>query len=911
MSSSAAYLHIPPDYARHIGGLRWAMAGDAIDSLDGTFALVEEVVSFLEGFASRRPLLHFAHMLHLLYLLRQGDPVLSRAWREAGRAARPAGAFLAELCRDVPSLAPPGIDEIHLALRLRSFLGATGEDETEGPLLAPREFVSLLAVALEQFSLAQVVHGLRHGQLPAGDGKRLAREVLQARPASLGEVLAELARHERLAGAVPLVDRLVGALSLPPRRLADRQLPLGGYADVGTRGQPEQILPAQFALDELEFLRRHAEHELLYYRREEPHSPTRDELLVLLDQGVRTWGRVRLALAACALALGELARARRLALRFATTGNGGRTVDPLAVESAELAELLGASDLTPHPGLALERVLEEKARRDVVLLTQPRNLAEPDVQAAARRLGPDSRLFAVAVAAGGEAIFSELRHGLPVPVSRFRLDLALPEPSRSAGPEPPREWRGDIEPVGFPFRFGPGGNHEPLLFAFDQSSEWLLAALQHGLLLLMRRDGTAHEMLPRALVVDLSCPPGSDGRLLGEVHGVLGVTGGFVVTGAVPGQVVAAHYDLATRQVRVHAFAASASKLARGVEWRYLRRRHVLLLRLGEQFCWAHLAAGRRDQPFPAELCWRPADPPTRLALPLPPQDGSEPSQNGGTWRRPVLHFDARSGTLGLDDVVPGWLPFTPLADGRPALVGRTLMRAECRRDVLAVLFLEPQRGKELWLFQGPAGRTITTLLLPFERDAFTLSPDGRYLAGQRGPCQVEVRETAPGGSLLGGSPVGRHHNNVVVHLGEQWLTLTIDRRIHRLDWAGGSLVHTYDQGSLIAAAGSPGRIEAGTQALPGRVPGFLGYDRARFRLAAWRNLIAVVTLYGEVFLFEHTGQLVCGFFAFRSQVAAWLPDGTCWGDEALLGRPQAPGAAGRIGQALVEAWQRGEGTIT
>jgi hypothetical protein len=925
MTSPAGYLLIPTEYARELRGLRWAGLGDAIETADGrTFAVVAEIASFLEGFASRRPLVHFAHVLHLLHLLRHGVTTrhdfapLARAWREARQPARTAGAFLASLCQDVPSLTPPRVEDVCRLLRHYQ------EDDTfptppEDPPLTPEVFEAIVACSVERFTFAQLVHALRHGQPPGGDdGTRLAREVLLARPPSLGEVLAELARHERLAGAVPLVERLVGALSLPPRRLADRQLPMGGYADMGTRGQPEQILPAQFALDDLEFLRRHAEHELLYYRREEPHSPTRDELVVLLDQGVRTWGRVRLALAACALALGELARTRRLALTFATTSNGGRAIDPLRTEPAELAELLAGSDLTAHPGLALEQVVERcQGPGDVVLLTGPRNLDEPDVQAAARRLGKTTRLFAVSVTPTGEVAYSELRRGLPVPLGRFRLDLDLPVPratvrgtdARGALATPLAEWRGEVEPVGFPFRFGPGGNHEPFLFAFDHAGEWLLTALQHGLLLLMRRDGAGCEMLPRVLV---------EGRLLSEVHGVVGVAGGFVVTGAVPGQVVAAHYDLGSRQVRVYSFAASTAQLAAGLEWRYLRRRHALLLRLGEQFCWVQLATGARDQPFPPELRWKPAERPTRLAVPLPPQDASAPERPGASWRRPVLHFlqHAPPGTLMVEDVVPGWRPFTPLADGQPALGNRILMRAECRGDVLAVLFLSSERRKELWLFQGPTGRTITTLPLPFERDGFALSPDGRYLALQRGPCQVEVRETAPGGVAIGQSPVGRYHNNVVVHLGEMALSLTVDRRVHLLDWIDGTLVHVHENGEPGGQVADhlrhgPPRQLSSSQALPGRVPGFLGYDRVRFRLAAWRNLIAVVTLHGEVFLFEYTGELVCGFFAFRHQLAAWMPDGTCWGAEALLGRSATSDAARRIGRALLEAWQRGEGTVT
>ena len=74
----------------------------------------------------------------------------------------------------------------------------------------------------------------------------------------------------RLSGAIPLVNAMVSALSLPPRRATPPQLPLGGYADVTTRGEPEQLLLSQLALDPDDFVRRFAEKELLYFRREEP-----------------------------------------------------------------------------------------------------------------------------------------------------------------------------------------------------------------------------------------------------------------------------------------------------------------------------------------------------------------------------------------------------------------------------------------------------------------------------------------------------------------------------------------------------------------------------------------------------------------------------------------------------------------
>jgi hypothetical protein len=93
-------------------------------------------------------------------------------------------------------------------------------------------------------------------------------------------------------------------------------------------------------------------------------------------------------------------------------------------------------------------------------------------------------------------------------------------------------------------------------------------------------------------------------------------------------------------------------------------------------------------------------------------------------------------------------------------------------------------------------------------------------------------------------------------------------------------------------------------------MPGFLRYDRKRFRAVGWSRLIVVVDLFGQVFLFKHTGDLVCCFFAFQQQCAAWAPDGTCAGAATLLGQGPTPGGAERLGRLVLEAWARGKETI-
>ena len=382
------YLCIPKDYfqwlafqsskARKLTTLTWSSSGEALDYADGQmFAFGAEIAIFIEGFATGRALIPFVHLLHFLHLLDPGSRApsddlaqLSYAFVKTGRLFRNAGAFAAHLCAGVSSC-DERVDVEALCRQLSSppLMVEAWARQTMlrrkrpavCPPLGPEKYETKLREALKALSYQEVEHWFRHGRGSVEEAaKEIARE-LAARPRSLSRALAALARRKRLAGAVSLVGHLEGALSLPPRRLEHQPVAVGGYADVTTRGHPEHLLPHQFALDGMEFLRRFAEREMLYFRREEPHAPASEELVVLLDQGVRTWGDVRLVLSAAVLALGKMAVRKKLSFRFAATSARGRVIDPLQEDDETIGEMLEASDLTAEPGLALERVLEDRA----------------------------------------------------------------------------------------------------------------------------------------------------------------------------------------------------------------------------------------------------------------------------------------------------------------------------------------------------------------------------------------------------------------------------------------------------------------------------------------------------------------------------------------------------------------------
>jgi hypothetical protein len=933
MDRASAYLQIPQPYCQGIGDLRWAANGEAIEYAEGdTFAFRQEIALFFEGFASVRRPIHFGFLLHLLSLLGHSKFTASTqpwelcvAYFKTARPLRNAGVLSALLCRQVPALALPlDVSALNRVLSsgplmaevcIRWSAGRNALDTVELPPLAPADFEALVLEALRDFSAKDLEHWLRHGRGPLPNvGETLVREVVPRKPNTLAEALAALTLNPRLSGAVPFVAQLVSALTLPPRRLTHEELPLGGYADVATRGHPEQLLLSQFALDGTEFIRRFAENELLYFRREEPQVQTREELVVLLDQGVRTWGDVRLVLTAAVMALGKLAVRRKIPFSIAATSSEGRCLDPLQVEDRELGELLEASDLTPQPGLALERVLEERpsTARDVVLLTHPRNLGEEDVATAARRVAPGTRLFAVTVDAHGNVRLVEMKHGTAVPRSRFQVEMELPSRLPRPTIKTPAEdeeatvpWKGDVEPIGFPFRFGVVGKVMPRSFAFEHSGGWLVTASSHGMLHLWSVDGTRREVLPRAFL---------HGEVLTRVEAAMEVIGGFVVIGRIRGNFVVVHYEFAAREVKAHEIGLTTDRV--GLSY-YLSEFHSVVVRHADGDRGVDLATGAR---YPGSL---PSD-----GLNTRAQRACQEAQKY-VWPQtylqpdfgvpkkdmpPSLDLDRGTGTVRVSGMDPPWPPFTPEADGRPVLQGQAIFGAQCRGGILALVCGAKEPQLTLRLFRGPEG--ISLAEYPWVRENvrhgdFTLSRNGQLLARQIKNNLVEVRPTDHSGGPTLITRCGGCHQDLQVEVGPHWLTACVGNWGHLVEWGGEHLkVHA---GSTSRRSGAYPLSLQGRKLQPGiarRLP-FLRYDPTRFRRAFQGDLTVVVDLFGEILIFAVRGELVCMFFVFRGQLAAWMPDGTRYGPAALTGGPATPDALRKIGQALREAQQRGGGATS
>ncbi len=940
---TALYLQVPETYCRWIGGLRWARYGDAVEFLDGpaggmTFAFAPEIALFMEGFRHLEAgVPAFGHVLHLLYLVGVGDRLgsaggkrraclerIAGPFREEGCPLRNAGALCAALCADVPRAAdPPELDAIHDILTDGNWVPSIVLTEpmtgampaAEEPGLDPERFEALVRRRLELLDDAVIRNWLRHGRTAI---RSEMPHSIPIGPKSLSRAFSEIERRPRLAGTLALADRLEAVLSLPSRRLDRRELEGGGYSDITTRGAPERILPIQFALDGEEFLRRFAERELLYFHREDFHTPQSDELVILLDQGVRTWGDVRLFLAGAAVALVRQAGRRRIAVKLAVTGNDGEPIDPGAIEPGDLSALLESSDLSMHPGHTLRAVLAAPSahRRDVVILTHPRSLLEPEVAAAARAgsgdRDADPRLFAVLVDSTGQLELAELRSGLPIVLARSRVEL---EPAPAVDPIPaPRQgpaiaWKGEFEPIGFPFRCGRLDSLERLKmsrngvavqsFDFDESGERILAVSFDRLLFTCRLDGTGVEHLPL---------PVHNGTPIVLERKAIGVGGGFVIPGYSNGQRVLAHYDFPARTCVIHRMGADMAVTA----WSYFRDLHAIVLqpaRADGPFVAVDLGA-RRSEASATERARRAVERARAGEQPHPVSAQPIWTSDSESWvdlSLRVLRLDADSGLLHYRLGPDLKKSVTPYSDGLPALKGGQIMRADRGGDVLAVQV----RGcalPGLYFISTSSSNVIGVFPMDEEAGArtFALSRDGRRFAVLSGGYDLEVREVSGPETPVFVSP----REDVAIHfasLGKSCLLIreaTEDSRFVRdrflLRWDRGLLelerAQVYSTfarlGGMVAESRSlsPSYDEAGTASR--RFVQVLEHGRLRI----------LIDRYNHFVIFDLQGNLVCIFYAVRDEVAALLVDGTFWGSRRLTGCEVLPGAAQRIARALLEA---------
>jgi hypothetical protein len=909
--------------------VRWSVGGEFLERIapfgaEASFLHREEIAFFFEGFGARSDAIDFRLVVFLL-----NEFVDFPGFHRSPRGLRNAGAFAAEFCRDFSrSLYAPSVTQLIMHLRrppidasvTRFSTNESPEIEDRSKLIA--NFRQFYMTRSTEFERDEIRHWFEHGRGPIGSaGEDVADRIEPIAERTIETIVESLIRRPRSAAAARWIPQLEGSLALPPRRLEPATLPIGGYADVSTRGEPERILPFQFALEPIEFLRRFAERELLYYHREEPKSPTPRDLVLVIDQGVRTWGDVRLIIIAAAIALAKRDVERRKNLLVAATSSGGLIVDPAEVDDEELGELFDASDLSPDPAEALARVLKDRSRieSDIVLFTHRLSLIEPAVVAAARGIAAGSRLFSVGVDGDGVVELGTMIDGRSIAIGKSRVEFEPDPPPKSITSLDsdlridPWNWIGDVESLPYPFALGLEGPIDVDMIAFDYDGRSLIVADYEGMIQRRRLDGSFLGVIPAL----------PEYRSLVQPRRILPLPNGLAVFTSSKNMIkprFAYSYSLLYYNFMNSYMRCYKMEESRMVHSFYYdpRRNSIVLVDDPESRTRTAISVELLDSPrTPVDLkvdgrldasriVSEPNDPDPFSDYVYLYKDTNKNSESPSsrTDRSPRLSIiDGR--TTYFDVAGYSWT-YAPTRDGIASHLGASIRSAKLGESMIAIEYRTRSDQTEIHVLNRRRGEPIATFDLGDNKKGrsvvYAISREGNFLAYQdQNENVIRLLDLSTRTESTLKILTGRPERTPNVSASKYGMIIVIKDCIFVLDWKSGVLEisrsrnnEPFPPGRDLASRGRSSKPL--TQVAP----------NARGRMIASIEAGTSIWLdrYGQIFIRNACGKVVCAFFMIRDELCGMTPEGARFGPSDVVGGEETPRAFAEFGAALTEAFQ-------
>lgn len=174
-----------------------------------------------------------------------------------------------------------------------------------------------------------------------------------------------------------LIKRIWSGLNIPLHSSLPSQQPLGGVADLTNKGDFDKLLISEFANDDIVFLSRLANSEVLYIHREIPPANNSMERVILMDVSLKNWGTPKAVSFATMLAIAKHPKTDIACSAFVV----GNSFHPVSIDNVEtIIDGLQLLEGSLHAANGLTAFFKEYPagrNREIFFITEPSTLKHP------------------------------------------------------------------------------------------------------------------------------------------------------------------------------------------------------------------------------------------------------------------------------------------------------------------------------------------------------------------------------------------------------------------------------------------------------------------------------------------------------------------------------------------------------
>ena len=239
-----------------------------------------------------------------------------------------------------------------------------------------KQLIQDLAPLASAYSIFKSAESLENKIRTGLNAAPMPVELLDPEP-GYKDLLDELEKDEKTYPVSKLARSVIASLNIPMYLSGQSEQPLGGISDLSNKGSYDKLLLSELAQDDALLTARLANNEALYLKREASPEQKPQQLGILIDSTLKTWGSARVLAIAAALAFNE-SKLPNQHLKVFSLGGKHMSAQSL-VQKADAISLLEKMDPALHCGQSLAMVMQDFAEKlgQYVFITTPYFLKDP------------------------------------------------------------------------------------------------------------------------------------------------------------------------------------------------------------------------------------------------------------------------------------------------------------------------------------------------------------------------------------------------------------------------------------------------------------------------------------------------------------------------------------------------------